>query len=395
MIERKFWKPSVTSQFRICPIPFHFDTYRGCSYGCIYCFARDLIEFQRRNAKTVEQKKQSFLVGNSPNGLRKWIERVSNNDYDFSDAAMVAFKERIPVKIGATADPFPIVEKKERITYDCLKVFSDYDYPVQISTKNPEVFLSYARDFVGANIAFNVSMSFCDDDISQKIEVGAISPSRRFQAMKSLSELGYKITARLQPFILPYSERVAEKFVATLKECGVWAFQTEGLKLRVSMSQKERDIYSKIGQILGFDIIAHFKQNGYIEGGDRVYNEDEKRHMLSLYDELSKKYDIRFYNADNLIDKEYGCGSQCCGTEVLRNYKVWGGCYRTKVFSDNDEIYSSLFGNCLVNFTRKSSSDKNYIPKTIAELTKEYIVLEERRIRMYNELRKHPQLSLF
>lgn len=33
-IPRKFWAPSVTSQFKVCPIPFHFDTYRGCTYGC-------------------------------------------------------------------------------------------------------------------------------------------------------------------------------------------------------------------------------------------------------------------------------------------------------------------------------------------------------------------------
>ena len=82
-------------------------------------------------------------------------------------AEEVAFKERIPVKIGATADPFPIIEKTERITYNCLKVFQKYDYPVQISTKNPEIFLSYAEDFNGANIALNVSCSFCDDDIAR------------------------------------------------------------------------------------------------------------------------------------------------------------------------------------------------------------------------------------
>lgn len=394
MLERKFWSPSLTTQFRICPIPFHFDTYRGCTYGCIYCFARDLIEFQRRNAESEPKRRQSYLVGNSPKGLRKWIEKATKNDYDFSKGAMVAFKERIPVKIGATADPFPIIEKNERITYECLKIFQEYDYPVQISTKNPEVFLSYAKDFIGANIAINVSMSFYDDDMSQQIEVGAITPSRRFEAIKSLSELGFKITVRLQPFILPYSEIVAEKFVAKLKDCGAWAFQTEGLKLRVSMSQKEKDIYSKIGKILGFDIISYFKENGDIEGGDRVYNEKDKRRMLDLYNSLSKKYGIRFYNADNLIDKKYGCGSQCCGTEVLRDYKIWGGCLRSKVFGDSGCV-SSLLGKCLVNFTRKATSTKNYVPKTIYETTLEYINAENKKAIALKEKNKHRQLSLF
>ena len=166
-ISRNFWRPSVTSQFCVCPIPFHFDTYRGCSYGCLFCFARDFIEFSRRN-QDADKRKQSYLEGNSPEGLQKWIDKVmATTDYDYTKAEEVAFKERIPVKIGATADPFPIIEKTERITYDCLKVFQKYDYPVQISTKNPEIFLSYASDFVGANIALNVSCSFCDDDIAR------------------------------------------------------------------------------------------------------------------------------------------------------------------------------------------------------------------------------------
>lgn len=320
---RRFWSPSVTSQFRICPIPFHFDTYRGCTYGCLFCFARDFIEFSRRN-KEGHQGLQSHLEGNDPKGLRKWIERAQGSEYDYTKAEIVAFKERMPVKIGATADPFPLVEKAERITYECLKIFGELDYPVQISTKNPEVFLSYAEDFIGANIALNVSCSFFDDDIARKIEVGAIPPTRRFKAIRKLSEMGFKIIVRIQPFILPYSEEVADKFIKTLKEIGAYAFQTEGLKLRCAMSEKEKRIYSKIGDVLGFDIISDFRKNGNREGGDMVYSNENKQRMLRLYTDLADNYGIRFYNADNLVDASYGCGSQCCGTDFLRNYKIWG-----------------------------------------------------------------------
>lgn len=60
----------------------------------------------------------------------------------------VAFKERIPLKIGATADPFPGngIEERERVTYGVLKVLHKYDYPVEIQTKNPEVLALYANE---------------------------------------------------------------------------------------------------------------------------------------------------------------------------------------------------------------------------------------------------------
>lgn len=375
MIKRKFWSPSVTSQFRVCPVPFHFDTYRGCTYGCLFCFARDFIEFARRRKEGVESS-QTYLEGNSPEGLQKWIDKVMANDYNYSKAETVAFKERMPVKIGATADPFPIVEKTERITYECLKIFDKYDYPVQISTKNPEVFLSYADEFIGSNIALTVSCSFLDDDIARQIEVGAISPTRRFEAIKKLSDMGFKISVRIQPFILPYSYEVAERFIQTLKKYGVWGFQTEGLKLRVVMPEKEKAVYRKIGDVFGFDILSDFKNNGVIEGGDRVYNDEDKRKMLQLYSELAKKYDINFFNADNLVDKSYGCGAECCGTSFLRNHKIWGGCYRSKIFNVEDDIKSTEFGKCLVNFTRS----QKYADKTIEEVTNEYCSKEEQKI---------------
>lgn len=393
-IQRKFWKPSVTSQFRICPIPFHFDTYRGCAYGCIYCFARDFIEFSRRKKEGI-QSKQSFIEGNSPTGLKKWIEKVVNSDYNYERAEEVAFKERIPVKIGATADPFPIIEKRERITYECLKIFDEYDYPVQISTKNPEVFLEYAEEFKNSNIALNVSCSFCDDDIASKIEVGAISPSRRFDAIQKLSNMGFKVTLRMQPFILPYSENVAERFVKKLKEIGVWAFQTEGLKLRVVMPEKERVIYSKIGDVLGFDIINDFKQKGTIEGGDRVYSDETKIRILGLYTNLSEKYGIKFYNADNLVDKKFGCGDECCGTEFLRNHKIWGGCFRSRVFENTEETSSEEFGKCIVNFTRATNSKKQQAYKTIKEVCDEYYEKETKRLKNAEYERNHKQLYLF
>jgi len=128
--------------------------------------------------------------------------------------------------------------------------------------------------------------------------------------------------------------------------------------LRVVMPQSEKEIYTKIGHVFGInDIIGEFKKNGIIEGGDRVYNNEDKAKMLERFTTLAEQYGLRFFNADNFIDKKYGCGCECCGTDVLRNYKLWGGCSRAKVFPVNNP--SSEFGKCKVNFMRsKANADK-------------------------------------
>lgn len=28
-IEKRFWKPTITSQFTHCPVPYHLDSYKG------------------------------------------------------------------------------------------------------------------------------------------------------------------------------------------------------------------------------------------------------------------------------------------------------------------------------------------------------------------------------
>ena len=70
------------------------------------------------------------------------------------------------------------------------------------------------------------------------------------------------------------------------------------------MSDKEKAVYSRIGDVLGFDIIDYFKRFGMIELGDYVYSPTDKRRMLKMYSDLAKKYGIKFFNADNFLDEE-------------------------------------------------------------------------------------------
>lgn len=135
------------------------------------------------------------------------------------------------------------------------------------------------------------------------------------------------------------------------------------------MSDKEKSVYNKIGNVLGFDILNDFKRHGMIEFGDYTYNIADKRRILKIYTELAAKYNIKFFNADNFVDGgKYGCGCECCGTEFLRNHKIWGGCNRAQYYDDKTES-STEFGKCLVNFTRS----KGNADRTIADVTKSFV----------------------
>ena len=366
MIKRKFWKPSVTSQYKVCPVPYHMDTYRGCTYGCLFCFARDFFQFARRNT---DHPVQTYIEGNDPKAFGRWVERtMAGEENDYAHAEEVAFRERMPVKIGASSDPFPFCEREERITHDVLSILAEYDYPVQISTKNPEVFLGYAEEFVDSNIALSVSCSFCDDGIARQIECGAISVTRRMDAVRNLTGMGYRVIARLHPFILPYALDNAERYVQMYRDAGFYGFVAEGLKLRVVMPENERKVYARIGDVFGFDILKDFRENGVIEGSDREYSDERKREVLLKYTQLADQYGLVFLNGDNTVSQEYGHSCECCGTGILRDHSIWGGCERAKCFKlgENTRL-STEFGKCLVNFTRGRGSSGRTIQQACDE----------------------------
>lgn len=363
MIKKRAWHPSVTTQFPVCTIPYHMDTYRGCPYNCVYCFARDFTTFARRNS---EIKEFTYLEANNPDSFRRWVSRVLEADINLDKAEQVAFKERMPLKIGATSDPFPYIERHEHITYEFLKILDEIDYPVQMSTKNPEVLHSYSSEFVNPNWIVSVSIITIDEDLQKILEPSAISPARRFAAIKALSAEGKNVLVRIQPTIYPNIMSELPEMVKLIYESGAKGFLMEGLKMRVTMPAKEQALFAKIGDAMNYYIRGWYKENGEINGSDWEIPVAMKMEYIELATKLAKQYGLNFYCADN-VNRKCGDSAECCGTEYLRDYKIYAGTFRNKLFDNtNQGNHCVHFPNCAVNFTRS----KTMKGMTIEEATK-------------------------
>lgn len=367
-MEKKSWKPSVTSQFPICPIPYHMDTYRGCVYNCLYCFARDFVIFARRNS---EHKTFSYLIGNRPDLLRNWIERTLNKDYDYKKSHEVAFKERIPIKIGATSDPFPPVEANERVTYDILKVFEEYDYPLEIQTKNPEVLAGYADDFIDPNWVIAVTIISTDQHFIDVIEPRAPTIVNRLEAIKRLTDSGKHVIVKCQPAIYPKILEDLPDLVKAIADSGAFAMNMEGLKIRTRMPESEKKLFAIISDAVGYDLIEYYKTHGVCTGSDWEMRKDKRLEYINLGMELAHQHGIKFFVADNDMGK-IGDGDECCGTEVLRNYKKWGNNTRTQAFGCHG-ICSGNLGSCTIDFVR----NQRMLGKTLDEVADEKTKLPE------------------
>ena len=88
---------------------------------------------------------------------------------------------------------------------------------------------------------------------------------------------------------------------------------------------------------------------------------------IKLAEKLAKKYGLKYFVADN---DDFGCigsGCECCGTEVLRDYKIHGNNKRSLKFGKNTNV-SDKIGNCYLNFCRgkaKTLTINDYMKKIL------------------------------
>ena len=79
--------PKCGSQVVLCDLPVRFDTYKGCSHGCVYCFAQ-----KKANMSDIKPYESVFV-------LKNFIEGKRGRDTSWCDWD-------IPLHWGGMSDPF-------------------------------------------------------------------------------------------------------------------------------------------------------------------------------------------------------------------------------------------------------------------------------------------------
>jgi len=253
----------------------------------------------------------------------------------------------VPIKIGAISDPCPPVELRAGITAEFLKILGAHDYPVEIQTKNPGVLYRILMDIPDRmNLTIAISLITLSDEWAAKIEPSAPRPSQRVRDIERIAkELDYPVMVKVQPAVYPRILEELSSLVSIFKSIGVWAFNTEGLKIRIAMPKAEQKIFSALGTHIRRD---YKQKHGMREGGDYVLRPEFKLEYIEIAEALAEKHGLKYFSADN-DPLGYGTGPECCGTEVLRNYRLFRYNLRSRAFGDfvKDEL-----GECIVNFTR-------------------------------------------
>jgi DNA repair photolyase len=184
---------SIVSENDSPDIPFRYslNPYRGCSHGCIYCYARPTHEYLGLSAG-LDFEMRVMVKERAPELFRQWLARPHWK------AAMISFS-------GVT-DCYQPAEREFALTRDCLAVAAECRQPVGVVTKNSLVrrdldHLKVLAAHDAVSVSVSVSITTLDTDLARTMEPRTSSPAARLRTLQELNEAGIPTSVMVAPVI--------------------------------------------------------------------------------------------------------------------------------------------------------------------------------------------------
>lgn len=196
------------------PFDWTVNPYRGCEFGCRYCYARYTHEFMElRNPGDFERL--IFAKAWSRQAFREELRRVLPGEW---------------VAIGTAADAYQPAERRFGITRSVLEVLaSEKGRKFSLTTKSDlitrdiDLFQQIRRNNV---LHLAVSITTADSRLARLVEPYAPAPERRFEAVRRLSQAGLPVAVLACP-LLPHltdGEAALDRLAKLAAESGAAAF---------------------------------------------------------------------------------------------------------------------------------------------------------------------------
>lgn len=188
--------PKLTQQFRFCGNPFRIDCYKGCDFGCKYCFA---------NASNLLGRKgwQTGDIARLERFMKRALDKDENGQYlcETNSLSMECVRHRVPMHCGGLSDPFQEREWELGITYKLLQLSKKYNYPIMFSTKGIIKDPKYWDVLDPQLHAFQLSLISKDDEFLRKYETNTAPAVERIAFARELHKRGFWVSIRIQPCI--------------------------------------------------------------------------------------------------------------------------------------------------------------------------------------------------
>jgi DNA repair photolyase len=192
---------------------YSINPYRGCEFGCKYCYARYTHEFMAPKIDAAEVRDGDGAVGTASGPDRVEQSGLAPGLANLRDPE--AFERRIFIKqnaawlleqelkkidpadeiaIGTATDPYQPIERRARVTRSILEVFARRaGHRIGIVTKSKliERDIDLLQEISRRNaLVVHLTITTADVELARKLEPRAPRPDLRFATVRRLREAG-------------------------------------------------------------------------------------------------------------------------------------------------------------------------------------------------------------
>ena len=165
------------------------NPYRGCSHGCIYCYARPTHEYFGLSAG-LDFETKIFVKEDAPQLLRRELSSPSWLPTTLS--------------LSGVTDCYQPAEGRFRLTRRCLEVLLEFRNPAGVITKNHlvtrDIDLLSELASIGAAVVM-VSVTTLDAELSARMEPRTSAPARRLAAIEKIAKATIPVGVMVAPVI--------------------------------------------------------------------------------------------------------------------------------------------------------------------------------------------------
>jgi len=284
---------------RYLPFRLTGNIYRGCTHGCVYCYAACTHYYMKASPNEFSTK--IFVKINSPEVFEKELKK-------YDDA-----KKKSVIIIGNISDVYQPIEMKYRLTRKILGLCLKYDFPCFIETKSQLILedLDIIEKLADKElIGIGMTVTSYDDEFTKLVEPfvpkhkyihSETIQKERILILKKLSSIGVDTYLHITPYFPEITDKDIEKIISDASDANVGNVIMAPLELsgyiwnRLSQSLKKNEKFADLIPIyeeLYFD--KGRKLGGRISTSESGHYSLEKK-VLSL----CRKYGIGYWAFTN------------------------------------------------------------------------------------------------
>lgn len=271
------------------PFAWTLNPYRGCEFGCKYCYARYTHEFMELwDGRDFERK--IYAKVNAPELLRRELAEARDRG--------------LAIALGTATDPYQPAEKQFRITRRLLEVFAGFEgLTFSITTKSVLILrdLELLREIARRHrFGVHMTVTTLDERLARLLEPKAPPPARRLETVHELARAGVLTSVNLMPILpgLTDSPRSLEAVARAAAEAGAKSLHASVLFLVPSAMKQFMPFLEREFPALARRYRKMYSRSAYIRG-------EYKEQISKLVSELRRRYGLDGYADEAPLVRKY------------------------------------------------------------------------------------------